>query len=140
MLAAVAATRLLVPVVAVLAEADSDGTEKETEMALPTLIGNDGRKAVIAFTGTAALQRWSATPAPSRFPRRGCGRPWPRRSRRGGRSTWQVRSRSSSRAPAARARQRRAAAAARTRTPTSAPQVAAVTPDFALGPGGPDAT
>ena len=94
-LTAVAASRLLVPVVAVLAEANADGTvppapasarsgsgseppapvsappapasahsgsrsEKETEMALPTLIGNDGRKAVIAFTGTDTVRRWRA--------------------------------------------------------------------------------
>jgi hypothetical protein len=73
-LTAIAAARLLVPVVAVLAEANDDGTEKETEMALPTLIGNDGRKAVIAFTGTLAVKRWRAdarpvpVPAPSLWP------------------------------------------------------------------------
>jgi hypothetical protein len=42
-LTVIAASRLLVPIVAILAEADDDGAEKETEMALPTLIGNDGR-------------------------------------------------------------------------------------------------
>jgi hypothetical protein len=65
-LTAIARGRLLVPVVAVLAEANDDGTEKETEMALPTLIGNDGRKAVIAFTGTDAVRRWrpEARPVP----------------------------------------------------------------------------
>jgi hypothetical protein len=73
-LTAIAAARLLVPVVAVLAEANDDGTEKETEMALPTLIGNDGRKAVIAFTSTLAIRRWRAdarpvpVPAPSLWP------------------------------------------------------------------------
>jgi hypothetical protein len=73
-LTAVAASRLLVPVVAVLAEAGADGSEKETEMALPTLIGNDGRKAVIAFTGADAVRRWRAdarpvpVPAPSLWP------------------------------------------------------------------------
>jgi hypothetical protein len=30
----------------------------ESEMALPTLIGNDGRAAIIAFTGLEALARW----------------------------------------------------------------------------------
>jgi hypothetical protein len=73
-LTAVAAARLLVPVVAVLAEASDDGTEKETEMALPTLIGHDGRKAVIAFTGSAAVSRWRpdarAVPVPA-------GQLWP---------------------------------------------------------------
>lgn len=65
-LAAVTATRLLVPVVAVLTEAGEDGAEKESEMALPTLIGNDGRKAVIAFTGTESLKLWreDARPVP----------------------------------------------------------------------------
>ena len=73
-LTAIAASRLLVPVVAVLAEANDDGTEKETEMALPTLIGNDGRKAVIAFTGTDSIKRWRAdarpvpVPAPNLWP------------------------------------------------------------------------
>jgi hypothetical protein len=73
-LAAVAASRLLVPVVAVLAEAGADGTEKETEMALPTLIGNDGRKAVIAFTGTETVRRWRADARPVPVP---APRLWP---------------------------------------------------------------
>jgi hypothetical protein len=67
-LTAVAASRLLVPVVAVLTEANDNGTEKETEMALPTLIGNDGRKAVIAFTGTDTVRRWRADARPVPVP------------------------------------------------------------------------
>ena len=73
-LTTVAASRLLVPVVAVLAEANDDGTEKETEMALPTLIGNDGRKAVIAFTGSATVSRWRADARPVPVP---AAQPWP---------------------------------------------------------------
>jgi hypothetical protein len=73
-LTAVAASRLLVPVVAILAEAGADGTEKETEMALPTLIGNDGRKAVIAFTGTETVRRWRADARPVPVP---APRLWP---------------------------------------------------------------
>jgi type III secretion system (T3SS) SseB-like protein len=73
-LAAIAAARLLVPVVAVLAAANSDGTEKETEMALPTLIGNDGRKAVIAFTGVETITRWRADARPVPVP---APRLWP---------------------------------------------------------------
>lgn len=71
MLTAVAASRLLVPIVAVLAEANADGTEKATEMALPTLVGNDGRKAVIAFTSTGTLSGWreDARPVPVTAPR-----------------------------------------------------------------------
>jgi hypothetical protein len=70
-LTVVAASRLLVPVVAVLAEANADGTEKETEMALPTLIGNDGRTAVIAFTSTDTLRNWrtDGRPVPVTAPR-----------------------------------------------------------------------
>jgi hypothetical protein len=73
-LAAVAASRLLVPVVAVLTEAGEDGGEKETEMALPTLIGNDGRKAVIAFTSTATMRRWRQDARPVPVP---AARLWP---------------------------------------------------------------
>jgi hypothetical protein len=103
-LTAIAATRLLVPVVAVPvepgAQPDDSGTspqgcerheaaasgnaahpapgarggEKETEMALPTLIGDDGRKAVIAFTGTAAIRRWRADARPVPVP---AARLWP---------------------------------------------------------------
>jgi SseB protein N-terminal domain len=103
-LTALADTRLLVPVVAVLAEAESDaesdggaeaaaeaaasagGTEspgrpasayaarpgrplrreKVSEMALPILIGSDGRRAVVAFTGLRSLAGWrpDARPVP----------------------------------------------------------------------------
>jgi SseB protein N-terminal domain len=156
-LTAVAATRLLVPVVAVPVEpaagtargvpgagvdggeAGRDGGEKETEMALPTLIGNDGRKAVIAFTGTEAIGRWRADARPVPVPAV---------------SLW----------PAVAAEQADAVvidvagpvplviegarlAALAAGAPPPAPyadpdvraQVAAVTPDFILGPGGPEA-
>ena len=82
-LTAIAATRLLVPVVAVPAEpgarpdepGEKEGAgEKETEMALPTLIGNDGRTAVIAFTGTETISRWRADARPVPVP---AARLWP---------------------------------------------------------------
>ena len=103
-LTALARSRLLVPVVAVLTETEDapaqdpapaedpapagdqaqagdqaagDGRsgagraaglrqEKSTEMALPTLIGRDGRAAIIAFTSLDALTRWrpEARPVP----------------------------------------------------------------------------
>jgi SseB protein N-terminal domain len=65
-LTALASARLLVPVVAVLGEVAADGGEKDSTMALPTLIGNDGRAAIIAFTGLAALAGWrpDARPVP----------------------------------------------------------------------------
>jgi SseB protein N-terminal domain len=65
-LTALARSRLLVPVVAVLGEAGEDGSEKSTEMALPTLVGRDGRRAVLAFTCLDALKQWrgAARPVP----------------------------------------------------------------------------
>jgi hypothetical protein len=66
-LLAVSGTRLLVPVVAMLTEDDEQaGAEKESEMALPTLIGGDGRAAIIAFTSVEAVRRWrqDARPVP----------------------------------------------------------------------------
>jgi hypothetical protein len=58
-LRALAATRFLVPVVAILTAQDEETkAEKESEMALPTLIGNDGRAAIIAFTGVETMKRW----------------------------------------------------------------------------------
>ena len=80
-LAALAGARLLVPVVAMLAEAvpadDAAGPgrglrrEKASEMALPTLLGSDGRRAVLAFTCLPALAGWrpDARPVPVTGPR-----------------------------------------------------------------------
>ncbi|MET8143347.1 SseB family protein [Sphaerisporangium sp. NPDC005288] len=65
---ALSTARLLVPVVALLtrAEVGEHGLkqEKESEMALPVLVGADGRKAVPAFTGVASLQLWRADARP----------------------------------------------------------------------------
>jgi hypothetical protein len=60
-LAALTGARLFVPVVAVLTEDETvEGLrrEKESEMALPTLVGDDGRRGVLAFTSAEALARW----------------------------------------------------------------------------------
>jgi hypothetical protein len=62
-LAALADTRLLVPVVAVLTE-EEDGREKESDMALPTLVGQDGRRGVLGFTSDDSLKRWRADARP----------------------------------------------------------------------------
>jgi len=66
-LTALAGARLLVPVVAVLADGPAAEGDKNSEMALPTLIGNDGRPALAAFTGVEALTRWrrDARPVPA---------------------------------------------------------------------------
>jgi hypothetical protein len=68
-IAALAATRLLVPVVAVLGE-EADVApgelrrEKSADMALPTLLGADGRRALPAFTSLATLAAWQADARP----------------------------------------------------------------------------
>jgi hypothetical protein len=73
-LAALAAARLLVPVIAVpgsgsdpAARSKTGKTGKGSEMVLPTLIGRDGRAALIAFTGLDTLARWrpDARPVPA---------------------------------------------------------------------------
>jgi SseB protein N-terminal domain len=72
-LTALATSRLLVPVVAVLADGSAAAGDKNSEMVLPTLIGKDGRPAVLAFTGLDALARWrpDARPVPAE-----AGRVW----------------------------------------------------------------
>lgn len=59
-LAALAAARLIVPVTAV------PGAEQAVDMALPVMVGTDGRRALPVFTSVAALAAWdeSARPVP----------------------------------------------------------------------------
>jgi len=72
-LTALAAARLLVPGVGVPADdpavkGDRAGEgDKNSQMVLPTLIGRDGRPAVLAFTGLDTLARWrpDARPVPA---------------------------------------------------------------------------
>ena len=69
-LGALAAARLLVPVIAEQSHQGQSGKnqgDKDSEMVLPTLIGRDGRPAVLAFTGLDALARWrpDARPVPA---------------------------------------------------------------------------
>lgn len=82
-LTVLAAARLLVPVLAVLPDETASGPptgpghqtgpgeragpgEKDSEMAIPALVGRDGRQALPAFTGLEAMQRWqpAARPVP----------------------------------------------------------------------------
>ncbi|WP_051276860.1 SseB family protein [Marmoricola sp. URHB0036] len=69
-LASLAQTRLLVPVVALLGEVEHDeqglAHDKTSDMAAVLMTGRDGRKALLAFTGTSALEAWdpSARPVP----------------------------------------------------------------------------
>jgi hypothetical protein len=70
-LAALTRTRLLVPVVAVLGEVEygDDGLahDKTSDMAVALLQGQDGRNALLAFSGTESLARWNpeARPMPA---------------------------------------------------------------------------
>ena len=65
---ALRSTRVLVPVVAVLGEAEVDeqglAREKTSDMATVLLTGQDGRQALLAFTGTASLIAWRADARP----------------------------------------------------------------------------
>lgn len=82
-LAALAGSRLLVPVIAIRAEtapaqpgsppgqraaAGELASDKVAEMALPTVIGADGRAALPAFTCADALTRWRADARPVPLP------------------------------------------------------------------------
>ncbi|GAB3598869.1 SseB family protein [Angustibacter peucedani] len=67
--AALASARLLVPVVAVLGEgveAVHGTADKQADMALVTLTGQDGRRALPVFSSLESLQQWdsSARPVP----------------------------------------------------------------------------
>jgi hypothetical protein len=73
-LLALAAARLLVPVLAEAPPAaarpepvSAAAGEKSSDLALPTLVGRDGRRALPVFTSLAALARWqpSARPVPA---------------------------------------------------------------------------
>jgi hypothetical protein len=71
---AVRRARLLVPVVAVLGEAEIDqaglAREKTSDMATVLLTGRDGRRALLAFTGLTSLVAWrqDARPVPVSAP------------------------------------------------------------------------
>ncbi|MGW8375741.1 SseB family protein [Streptomyces sp. ODS28] len=72
-LTALRTARLLVPVVAVLGEEETDEEtglrrEKSSDMAVPTLTAPGGRKALPAFTSTDALARWREDARPVAVP------------------------------------------------------------------------
>ena len=60
--------RLLVPVVAVLGEVEHDeqglAHDKTSDMATITMVGRDGRSALLAFTGHHSLTRWNPAARP----------------------------------------------------------------------------
>lgn len=73
-LAALAGSRLLVPVVALLGEVEYDDAglahDKSSDMATVLLTGADGRRALLAFSGTDTLRAWDpdARPVPVAAP------------------------------------------------------------------------
>ncbi|MGH8775625.1 MAG: SseB family protein [Jiangellaceae bacterium] len=74
-IATLAAGRLLVPVVAVLDEAEGSDlgvrTDKSSYMATPTTIGRDGRRGLLAFTCIESMRRWNPVARPVPAPTRG---------------------------------------------------------------------
>ncbi|MDH2416370.1 SseB family protein [Nocardioides sp. CER19] len=67
-LAVLADSRLLVPVVAVLGEVDESGADKTSDMATVLLTGADGRQALLAFTSLEAMAAWRADARPVAVP------------------------------------------------------------------------
>lgn len=73
-LAALAGCRLLVPVVALLGEVEYDAAglahDKSSDMATVLLTAPDGRRALLAFSGTNAMRAWDpdARPVPVATP------------------------------------------------------------------------
>lgn len=77
---ALCGTRMLVPIVAATVsggpageggggaerahQASAADAHRASEMSIPTLVGQDGRRAVLAFTSVAALARWRADARP----------------------------------------------------------------------------
>ena len=73
-LAAVAGSRLLVPVVALLGEVEVDDAglahDKSSDMATVLMRAPDGRLALLAFTGLEAMKRWDPEARPVPVPAR----------------------------------------------------------------------
>ncbi len=69
LLAALTASRLMVPIVALLGEVETDANglrhEKTSDMAVPLIEAADGRRALPAFTSLESLARWQADARPA---------------------------------------------------------------------------
>jgi hypothetical protein len=59
-----AEARVFVPIVAVLGERATDGTDKSADMAAVFMTGADGRKALLTFSSVAALEAWNPVARP----------------------------------------------------------------------------
>ena len=65
MLTVLRESRVLVPIVAVAADGES---EKQTDMAVPKLVGGDGREAMMAYTSVDTMRRWDPAVRPVPMP------------------------------------------------------------------------
>ena len=63
-LATIGSARVFVPVVAVLGELATDGSDKNSDMAAVLLTGADGRTALLAFSSQEAMANWNPTSRP----------------------------------------------------------------------------
>ena len=56
--------RVFVPIVAVLGERATDGSDKSADMAAVFMTGADGRQALLTFSSVAALEAWNSVARP----------------------------------------------------------------------------
>ena len=56
--------RVLVAVTAVATEVDEHGADKESDMAVVSMVAPDGRRGLLAFSGIDAMQAWDTTARP----------------------------------------------------------------------------
>ena len=56
--------RVFVPIVAILGETATDGSDKSADMAAVFMTGADGRKALLTFSSVAALEAWNRVARP----------------------------------------------------------------------------
>ena len=56
--------RVFVPIVAIVGELASDGSDKSADMAAVFMTGADGRKALLTFSSVAALEAWNPVARP----------------------------------------------------------------------------
>ena len=59
-----AGVRVFVPVVAVLGEQATDGSDKSADMAAVFMTGADGRQALLTFSSVATLEAWNPVARP----------------------------------------------------------------------------
>lgn len=56
--------RVFVPIIAILGELATDGSDKNAEMAAVFMTGADGRKALLTFSSVATLEAWNPVARP----------------------------------------------------------------------------